>query len=113
MDNNEREAVLSISGQAENRLSTQATNRIEVLTVLSQTILRELDAFRVEGSAKNSEKVDLAKEVQNFEMDLIRCALLKTNGRQRQAAHLLNVKNTTLNAKIKKYGINPMGLLQG
>jgi len=107
--NMERETISLSAGQ--NQLSTQAANRIEVLTVLSQTILRELDAFRMEGIAQNSASIDLPKEVQNFEIDLIRCALLRTGGRQRQAARLLNLKTTTLNAKIKKYGINPIGLL--
>jgi DNA-binding NtrC family response regulator len=45
--------------------------------------------------------------VRRFECDLIRWALARTNGHQRRAARLLNIKVTTLNAKIKRYGIIP------
>lgn len=91
-------------------LSVQAVNRIEVLKVLSNTILRELNSFGFEQTAKTTDKMDLAEEVRKFETDLICRALISAKGKQRQAAKLLNVKITTLNAKIKRYGINPNGL---
>jgi DNA-binding NtrC family response regulator len=43
--------------------------------------------------------------VRDFEIKLIRTALIKTGGNQRRAAFLLGVKTTTLHNKIKVYGI--------
>lgn len=80
-------------------------NRLEALKVLSKSLLDEIEAIKKEGSEIVSDKIDLAKEVQRFEEDLIRSALVRTGGRQRRAAKILNVKVTTLNAKIKRYGI--------
>jgi DNA-binding NtrC family response regulator len=45
--------------------------------------------------------------VRRFETDLIRWALMRTGGHQRRAARILNLKVTTLNAKIKRYRIQP------
>ena len=50
-------------------------------------------------------QIDLQAEVRRFETELIRSALIHTGGRQRQAARLLGTKVTTLNTKIKRYGI--------
>jgi DNA-binding NtrC family response regulator len=92
-------------------------NRLEALTVLSQSLLREIEALRDNAKSENEiinevrdGKIDLEKEVQKFEVELIRCALVRTGGRQRRAAKLLNVKISTLNAKIKRYGITTSGL---
>ena len=51
--------------------------------------------------------IDLFGEVRRFEMKLIRQALEETDGRQVQAARMLGLKMTTLNEKIKRYGIDP------
>ena len=51
--------------------------------------------------------IDLFEEVRRFEMKLIRQALEETDGRQVQAARMLGLKMTTLNEKIKRYGIDP------
>jgi DNA-binding NtrC family response regulator len=48
---------------------------------------------------------DFYDEVRRFEMSLIRKALRVTRGSQIDAAKLLQLKATTLNAKIKKYRI--------
>jgi len=80
-------------------------NRLEALKVLSKSLMEEIEAIRRDGAETITDKIDLAQEVQRFEQDLIRCALVRTGGRQRRAAKILNVKVTTLNAKIKRYGI--------
>ncbi|HRH46537.1 MAG TPA: helix-turn-helix domain-containing protein [Pyrinomonadaceae bacterium] len=92
-------------------------NRLEALKVLSQSLLREVEALKnnnkSESEVINEVKdgnIDLEKEVQKYEVELIRCALVRTGGRQRRAAKLLNVKISTLNAKIKRYGIATSGL---
>ncbi|MDQ3714004.1 MAG: hypothetical protein M3388_17550 [Acidobacteriota bacterium] len=56
--------------------------------------------------------IDLFEEVRRFEMKLIRQALEETDGRQVQAARMLGLKMTTLNEKIKRYGIDPRQPLQ-
>jgi DNA-binding NtrC family response regulator len=92
-------------------------NQLEALKVLSETLLREVEALR--SKTKSEEeitsdvvkgKIDLDEEVKNYEMELIRCALIRTGGRQRRAARLLNVKISTLNAKIKRYNIDWYGV---
>lgn len=87
--------------------------RLEILTALSQALLREVAALQNENSKSNRfeedsnsiREIDLAKEIESYEADLIRSALMQTCGRQRQAARLLNVKTSTLNSKIKRYGL--------
>jgi DNA-binding protein Fis len=85
-------------------------NRIEALRALATLMLREVDSMEKnaspEGSGLNGIEFCLQSEVQRYEADLIRSALVKAHGRQRQAARLLGVKVTTLNAKIKRYDIN-------
>jgi DNA-binding NtrC family response regulator len=51
--------------------------------------------------------IDLYEEVHRFEVRLIQQALEETDGHQVQAARLLGLNITTLNAKIKRYGIDP------
>jgi DNA-binding NtrC family response regulator len=51
--------------------------------------------------------IDLHEEVRRFEIRLIQLALQETDGRQVRAANLLGIKMTTLNEKIKRYGIDP------
>ena len=87
-------------------------NRLDALKVLSHSILREINSLRQDENASLLPKIDLSCEVQRFEADLIRCALLRTGGKQRQAARLLNVKVSTLNAKIKRFKIAANGLTQ-
>ena len=52
-----------------------------------------------------SEGIDFFGEVKQFETSLIKLALARTGGHQAKAAKLLNIKPTTLNSKIKLYGI--------
>ena len=92
--------------------SAVVENRLEALKVLSNSILHEVEALKQAKKADLPAKIDLASEVQRYEEDLIRCALLRTGGNQRRAARLLSVKVTTLNMKIKRYGISPSGLFQ-
>lgn len=87
-------------------------NRLEALRVLSNSLVQEIEALRKGKTALHATKINLTEEVQRFEMELIRCALVRTGGKQRQAARLLNVKVSTLNMKIKRFGINPSGLYQ-
>lgn len=50
--------------------------------------------------------LNLREEVRRFEIELIRRALTRSHGRQVQAAKLLGLNATTLNAKLKRYHLH-------
>lgn len=83
--------------------------KLDALKELVQTLLKEVEALEDARPARveSDGRISLAAEVRRFESDLIRWALVRTGGHQRRAARLLNLKVTTLNAKIKRYGIVP------
>ena len=85
-------------------------NRVKALKSLAALLLREVELLedtvsevnhKIQGGGSN-----LIDEVQRYEADLIRYALIQSKGHQRKAAKILGVKVTTLNAKIKRYGID-------
>ena len=103
----------SILGLEENRLDSveQVPSGSSVdtrLNTLRETVLQLLDEVE---SLAISRPVDIKRgacfsdEVRQFEVSLIRTALGRTSGSQTRAAKLLGLKPTTLNAKIKRYGI--------
>ena len=51
--------------------------------------------------------IDLEDVVREYEIKLIERALEIAGGSQIKAAKLLSIKPTTLNAKLKRYSINP------
>ena len=69
------------------------------------TVLREVDSL-TSRLPNPPQKFDLQEEVQRYEIELIKGALQRTRGNQRRAAKLLGVKVTTLNCKIKRFGIS-------
>ncbi len=79
-------------------------NRIDALKVLIRSLLDHLDYLTQTGPASDAD-LSLQAMVRRFEAELIRQALMRTGGKQRQAARLLGEKKTTLNAKILRYGI--------
>ena len=112
LDRDELERELSQEGQSpdfthdsyarSDRLAESI--RLKLLKVLTLTLLRELEG--VGGETARSEKFDLQTEVQHFEAELIRSALIMTGGRQRRAAKLLGMKVTTLHSKVRRYGLH-------
>ena len=84
--------------------ATVADARIAALKVLALTLLAEIESLETRINTSES-SLNLQDEVHRFEAALIRVALSKTGGRQRRAARLLGTKVTTLNTKIKRYGI--------
>lgn len=79
---------------------------VSLIRALARTLLTEIDSMGGEGALLGEKgSFDLNNEVREFEVKLIRAALLKTGGNQRRAASLLGVKTTTLHNKIKSYGI--------
>jgi len=83
-----------------------ASLRLEVLRDLTTALAREVKALKEQNSPDPTRRLSLYNEVRQFEINLITCALARTGGHQTRAAALLGVKITTLNAKIKRYGID-------
>jgi DNA-binding NtrC family response regulator len=101
-------------GSGDSRPSDDAlNNRIEALKTLALNLLRELEALEQSRADDGGAKLSLHEEVRRFEEDMIRCALIRTGGRQRRAARMLGMSAATLNAKIKRYGISSDALVSG
>ncbi len=87
--------------------AARARDELEALKLLILAMWRELSALEAAGAARREgTAIDLPLELRRFESDLIRCALIRTAGRQRRAARLLGMSIATLNAKIKRYRID-------
>lgn len=81
-------------------------NRIEALKTVLLVLIGEIESLRGTAAPNSNEGLNLSDEVHRYEAELIRCALIRTGGRQRQAARLLQTKVATLNAKVKRYGLD-------
>ena len=91
--------------------------RVQQLTLLAKAIASEMETLQAEVSTDrshdkpidiNDEGIDFYHEIERYEIELIKSALAHCSGNQTQAARLLQMKSTTLNAKMKHYGINPV-----
>jgi DNA-binding NtrC family response regulator len=96
----------------QSRPKTAAENeQIESIKSITNLLLRKIEALEkdfpevtMDASEKHS---NLYEVICSFEKKLIRDALRATNWSQKRAAQILGIKATTLNAKIKRYEINP------
>ena len=97
-------------------------HRIETLTALVSALTEEVDRLRAELSPTkkylrkhnsregfkqaliNDVGIDFYREIELYEIELIKTALRRVRGCQRRAAQLLGMNPTTLNAKIKHFG---------
>lgn len=94
-----RQAATFLRDEAfESRLSSLRNVAIELLSAV--------ESLKSTANGNGNHKLKLQEEVRKFETDLIRTALVRTGGNQSRAAQLLGIKHTTLNAKIKRYGIS-------
>ena len=91
------------------------TERLSILIDSNAVYLSDLPAHLLDGSAPESESaravlpdsgLDFNQVVEQFENDLIRQALERTQGNKKAAARLLNLNRTTLVEKIKKKGLD-------
>ncbi|HEV7474407.1 MAG TPA: helix-turn-helix domain-containing protein [Pyrinomonadaceae bacterium] len=92
-----------------------ARSRVQRLVEIAGSLLQETESLardkaftehanRLQG-LNLTDGIDFYGEVERFESGLIRLALDQTRGHQARAARLLHIKPTTLNSKIKMYGI--------
>jgi DNA-binding NtrC family response regulator len=72
-------------------------------------VLTGLKSFE-QAADQGHTKLNFKEQVSEFERSLIRRALIRAGGNQRRAALALGVKISTLNAKIKRYGIEVTSL---
>ncbi len=96
--------------RSENILHVLKEAQTDALKLLSQLLLREIDALidleeKIDKGISGM-SINLHEEMQHFEASLIRSALIRSGGVQRRAAKILGVKVTTLNIKIKRYKID-------
>jgi DNA-binding NtrC family response regulator len=110
MDNNFE--VKSTLG-AEDHLSKQrlTDNRMKALKSLAIMLLHEVEFLENLTPHKNiglsgDSIFSLPNEVEQFEIEWIRNALIQSRGHQLKAAKILGLKITTLNMKLKRYGID-------
>ena len=83
-------------------------SRLDALREIARALVTELETLGRAAPAAAG-KIRLNDEVRKFEIDLIRAALDRTHGNQSRASRMLGIKKTTLNAKIKRYRIQPVG----
>ena len=90
---------------------TMEIRRVDQLVMLAKALASEIETLKAElGTRENhNREIDFYDEVERYEIELIRSALNQCGGNQSQAAKLLHLKSTTLNAKMKHYGLNPVG----
>jgi len=111
-----RESSSSPSSPVQLRIAEHPVrDRVQRLVTLALSLLNEAqnlarDKAFTEATAhlrslNMADGIDFYKEVERFEIELIRLALDRTHGCQAKAARLLQIKPTTLNSKIKLLGI--------
>jgi transcriptional regulator with GAF, ATPase, and Fis domain len=84
--------------------SLLATKTLELRRQVS-AFLNELSAPDELRSLDLDRGISLRDEVRRFEIGLIQLALKRSGGSQQRAARMLDLKPSTLNAKLKSYGI--------
>lgn len=99
-----------ISSPAERSIHLLKSNQLSALESLATLLLREVELLKkAEDNAirniNNDQGISLHEQVQNFEISMIRSALIRAKGVQKKAAELLGLKVSTLNVKIKRYKI--------
>lgn len=85
--------------------SEEPHKRLDALRLLLRQVENEIDAIG-RTRPELEDPVDFFQQVEQFEIELIRSALRRTGGHQSRASKLLGLSCTTLNSKIKRYGID-------
>lgn len=100
-------------GNGNEERAANALSHTKTLKHLALKLLQEAQSLNDTPSLDMRNGIDFYEEVQRFEVDLIQRALSLTHGNQKRAARLLKLKATTLNSKVKHYGINIEVLVGG
>lgn len=94
-----------MANQLNLKRNNKFTDKVENLREITVALLDEVRSLGTLRKVEIQDGVNFDEEVKNFEISLIIRALEQTGGSQLRAARLLNLKHTTLNAKIKRYDI--------
>jgi len=101
------ELQLAAPDEPQPNVRTDVQLHIQAIGELIHMLLTQLDLLRHESSYSDDVTcLNLREEVQRFEINLIQRALTRTHGSQVQAARVLGLKATTLNAKMKRYRLH-------
>lgn len=108
----EKKQTLTSSASPANELRTSIVLKYHARTFqrLAEAILNqatELSKIPTPERTRITEDADLNfyEAVKEFEINLIKYALMRTSGHQAKAARLLGLNSTTLNCMIKRYNI--------
>ena len=96
---------MSMSTTARGRKSDDFDDRIRTVKSLMRLLLQEAVETSGAGKFDADKGIDFFDAVKQYETELIETALDLTNGRQRDAAKLLNLGTSTLCTKIKRLNI--------
>lgn len=109
--------VLKYSPVSGAETESDIERRIEHLAALAKALKTEVETLQAQLSSDRGQSkqiefdkggIDFYGEVERYEIELIRGALRQCNGNQARAAKLLRMKSTTLNSKMKHYGLSPV-----
>ena len=101
------EPALAAATEPQPRVRTDVQLHIQAIGELIHALLTQLDLLQHEPiDSDDAPNLNLREEVQRFEINLIKRALTRTQGSQVQAARVLGLKATTLNAKMKRYRLH-------
>lgn len=94
-----------------NSESVLKLNQLEALKSLTLLLVREINSLEetqsdLENEINQEKPISLFNELQRFEANMIRCALIRAMGNQTKAARLLGMKLTTLNMKLRRHKID-------
>lgn len=99
--------MVKLNGQTAGKNENALERKISSLKQNAYALIQEVKELEDLSFTDLTRGIDLYEEVRRFEVRLIRHALEETDGHQVRAALMLGLKLTTLNEKIKRYGIDP------
>ena len=91
---------------SEKKIDLGEAEHLECIKNHLMKLLAELEELKMPNLIQQNTSQNLDDKVRSFEIKLIKMALIKTSGNQSKAAELLKLKRSTINEKIKKYGID-------
>jgi transcriptional regulator with GAF, ATPase, and Fis domain len=81
-------------------------NKVELLKYLANTLSLEIEALPESPLVDVKRGINFYEEVRRYEVMLIKTALTQTQGNQKEAARLLGLNPSTINAIIKRNEIS-------
>ena len=101
------ESPLAAPAEPQSGGGTDIKLHLQAIGELVQALLTQLDLLQHDSNYSDDvPNLNLREEVQRFEISLIQRALTRTHGSQVEAARVLGLKATTLNAKMKRYRLH-------